>query len=525
MEVENDGGRDLLVPYFKASYPVLYLLTHEEARAEDEIVHAGSICNRADIKLWSCTNGLYDVRTKACNSDLDNPMKALDVILKAKEKNTVYIFRDLHRFFDQPKVLRLLRDIACQFRQGQKTLIIISPIGKIPPEIERDITLIEYKLPGRTQLNKVLDGLIEGNKALSKLDADHRHKTVEASLGLTTTEAENAMSKAVIEAKGEWDRVSQIVMREKAMMVKKTGILEYFETADQAQDVGGLGNLKKWLDERKEAFTQEARDFGLPSPRGCVLVGLPGCGKSLCAKVTANVMGVPLIRFDIGRVFAGLVGQSEQNMRTALQTIEAIGNCVVWVDEMEKAFAGAGSSQSGDSGVTQRVFGNFLTWMQERKGASFVVATVNRIASIPPELLRKGRVDEIFFVDLPDEAEREEILKIHIRKRKRDVEKVAKDEHFWKDCIKHSEGFSGAEIEEAVITGLYKAYHLDRKSKTKKDLQAIYIDSAIQNTVPVSKSQAENLKDMLQWATDNAVPASQREKLSDNQKLRRSLDI
>jgi SpoVK/Ycf46/Vps4 family AAA+-type ATPase len=524
MEVDSDGGRDLLVPYFKAGYPVLYLLTHEEARAEDEIVHAAEICKRTDIKLWSCTDGLYNVRTKTKQTDLDAPAKALEVILAAKEKNTVYVFRDLHRFFEQPKVLRLLRDIAIQFRQGQKTIIIISPIGKIPPEIERDITLIEYKLPGRAQLNKVLDGLIDGNKALDKIDADDRLKIVEASLGLTTSEAENAMAKAVIEAKGEWTGVSKTVMREKAMMVKKTGILEYFETAEQSKDVGGLENLKKWIDERKEAFTQEARDFGLPTPRGCVLVGLPGCGKSLCAKVIANMMGVPLIRFDIGRVFAGLVGQSEQNMRTALQTIEAIGNCVVWIDELEKAFAGAGSSQSGDSGVTQRVFGNFLTWMQERKGASFVVATVNRIGGIPPELLRKGRVDEIFFVDLPDEKEREEIFKIHVNKRKRDAEKMSKDD-FWQDCIKHSDGFSGAEIEEAVITGLYKAFHLDRKSKVKKDLQAIYIDAAVQNTVPVSKSQADNLKDMLQWARDNAVPASKREKLSDDQKLRRSLDI
>lgn len=520
-EQDLDGATgDLLVPYLKASYPVLYLLTPEEGRAEREIMAAGPQTKRDNIVLWSCTQGLVPLKGGQKDEEAKQPVAALTKILSEEKEGFIYVFRDLHLHFQNPSVVRLIRDIASAFKQGKRTLILVSPVNKITPEIERDVTLIEFELPNRENLNYVWSKIATRNKITE--NETEVERIVEAARGLTTVECENAVSKALVDRvkmqkRNELDKtvvipqLSEIVMKEKAMTVKKTGILEYFDIKEIPDNIGGLQPLKQWLDMRKLAFSKEAREFGLPAPRGYVLVGLPGCGKSLSAKATACIMNVPLIRFDVSRVFAGLVGQSEHNMRTAINTVEAIGNCVVWVDEMEKAFAGAGQSQSGDSGVTQRVFGIFLTWMQEKKSPSFIVATVNRILGLPPELLRKGRFDEIFFVDLPDESEREEIMKIHVRKRRdaKFLQEMMKD-GAWKDCIKASEGYSGAEIEEAIISGLYTAFHRGSKNGKREDLKMDYVYSSLLNTTPVSRSQQESLKSMLEWAKTNAVRANER---------------
>jgi SpoVK/Ycf46/Vps4 family AAA+-type ATPase len=248
-------------------------------------------------------------------------------------------------------------------------------------------------------------------------------------------------------------------------------------------------------------------------PRGILLAGLPGCGKSLSAKATSNILGVPLIRFDVGRVFGKLVGQSEANLRTAIQTVEAVGNCVLWIDEMDKAFAGMGGS-STDGGTSQRVFGNFITWMQEKTAPVFIVATVNRIECLPPELLRKGRFDEIFFVGLPSEKEREEILNIHIKKYKRNP-----DDFNLAGCVKASKDFSGAELEEAVVTGLYTAFYQNQRELTETD-----IEKSIKQTNPLAKSKLNQLEQMTQWAAKNAVNASVVDQTSDTS-AGRQLDL
>jgi SpoVK/Ycf46/Vps4 family AAA+-type ATPase len=262
--------------------------------------------------------------------------------------------------------------------------------------------------------------------------------------------------------------------------------------------VGGLENLKEWLATRAKAFSKAARDFGLPMPRGILLVGLPGCGKSLSAKAASNILGVPLLRFDIGKVFGGLVGESERNMRQAIQTAEAVGNCVLWIDEMEKAFAGMGGGGSNDGGTSQRVFGNFITWMQEKTAPVFIISTVNRIESLPPELLRKGRFDEMFFVGLPSEKERKAIFEIHLKR----YGKRAFSEAEVADCVKSSEGFSGAEIEEAVVSGLYAAFNHERQ------LEAADVLKAVKATNPLSKSKKAELEAMQEWAEKNAINAS-----------------
>lgn len=504
--------------FVRASYPILWVQTAEEARAEKEILEVAKAVRR-NLQVWSHTEGFLNLNTNE-KQECEDPVEALQAA-KEGENNTIYAFRDLHMFFNTIQVIRLLRDIARDFKQGKKTLIIISPVRDIPPELERDITLIEFKLPDRDIVGKIFDTLYESNKKVIKeeIDEDERELIIQAALGLTTNEVENAISKAIVDrAKMNGDEarpsISKLVMKEKALAVRKTGILEYFEAAENIGDIGGLENLKKWLDIRKNAFTRKARDFGLPTPRGILLVGLPGCGKSLSAKATSNALGVPLIRFDIGRVFGGLVGQSEQNMRSAIQTIEAIGNCVVWIDELEKAFAGAGGSGATDSGVTQRVFGTFITWMQENQSAAFIVATVNRIESLPPEMLRKGRFDEIFFVNLPGKREREVIFNIHIKKRDRDPSKFDIPE-----LAEVSAEFSGAEIEEAVITGLYSAFYDDARDLTTEDVK-----KAVEQTTPLSKSKKTDLEAMKKWAELNAVNASKLEgKLEEA--LGRQLDI
>ena len=303
------------------------------------------------------------------------------------------------------------------------------------------------------------------------------------------------------------------------------GILEYIEPEETIDDIGGLDSLKLWAEVRGKAFSVEAREFGLPMPRGIVLVGPPGCGKSLCAKAMSVILGVPLIKFDIGSVLAGLVGQSEQNMRNALHTIDAIGNCVVWIDEMEKAFAGAGGSGQHDSGVTQRVFGTFITWMQEKKSASFIVATVNRIEGLPPELLRKGRFDEIFYVGLPSEEEREEIFKIHLRALASKI--YIPDKVNIKDLVRSSDKFSGAEIRETIVEAMYQAFYRREEAgdeKIKSEFE-FYVQKAITDTTPLAVSEKKAIQGMMEWAEINAVNASVVKGKGKSKNKIRSLDI
>jgi len=304
----------------------------------------------------------------------------------------------------------------------------------------------------------------------------------------------------VSQAEGQKVPISRLVLKEKALAVKKSGILEYFEAKETSNSIGGLENLKLWLTMRSKAFSKKARDFGLPMPRGILLVGLPGCGKSLSAKAASNILQVPLLRFDVGKVFAGHVGESENNMRTVTQTVEAVGSCTLWIDEMEKAFAGMSGGGENDGGTGHRVFGNFITWLQEKTTPCFVIATVNRIDNLPPELLRKGRFDEIFFVGLPDETERESIFKIHIERYGRSMKDFkASDLKSW---VKASSDFSGAEIEEAIVSGLYNAFHHDRELTSDDVLKAI------KETNPLAKSRKAELEVMSNWAKDNAINAS-----------------
>jgi SpoVK/Ycf46/Vps4 family AAA+-type ATPase len=329
------------------------------------------------------------------------------------------------------------------------------------------------------------------------LDDAGRERLLQAALGLTLGEAENVFAKIIVkDERLSADDVNE-VFAEKQQIIRKSGLLEYCATSETFSNVGGMAVLKDWLNKRSLAFSQEARDFGLPAPKGILMLGVQGCGKSLCAKAVSTQWQLPLLRFDMGRMFGSLMGSSEENVRRAISVAESVAPAVLWVDEIDKAFAGSQGSGLTDGGTTARVFGTFLTWLSEKTAPVFVVATANDISHLPPELLRKGRLDEIFFVDLPDRDERAEIFGIHVQKRGRDI--ASFDLQGLADA---SKDFSGAEIEEAINSALYDAFY------DKVELTTGHVLQALAETVPLARTMDEQISQLRDWAEGRARNAS-----------------
>ncbi|MBM4091405.1 MAG: AAA family ATPase, partial [Planctomycetes bacterium] len=341
------------------------------------------------------------------------------------------------------------------------------------------------------------DDVRDNPKVRIELEPEARERLLHAARGLTLKEAENVFAKTlVLDGRLSSEDVS-VIFSEKQQIIKKSGLLEYYEAVEDFSHVAGLENLKQWLIKRQIAFTERAARFGLPSPRGVMLLGVQGCGKSLCAKAVSSLWNLPLLRFDIGQMFSSLVGSSEENVRRAIQTAESVAPVILWIDEIDKALAGSSGGGSSDAGTSARVFGTLLTWLSEKTSEVFVICTANDISHLPPELLRKGRLDEIFFVDLPHDRERREILQIHLRKRKRDPARFDLD-----PLVRLSDGFSGAEIEEAVIAALFDA--LSRNEELSTEL----IATSLRETVPLSKTMSEQMSVLRGWAAGRARPAS-----------------
>jgi SpoVK/Ycf46/Vps4 family AAA+-type ATPase len=401
-------------------------------------------------------------------------------------------------------VVRRLRDVAYQLRDSYKTIVIVAPRMRMAPELDKDVAVLEFDLPDVDDLNRLLDRIIEDVKDNPKLrivlDAESRERLLYAARGLTLREAENVFAKTLV-LDGRIDASDiDVVLAEKQQIIKKSGLLEYYETQEEFSNVAGLDNLKDWLWKRTVAFTDRAAEFGLPAPKGLLLLGVQGCGKSLSAKAVSSLWKLPLLRFDMGRMFGSLVGSSEENVRRAIRTAESVAPCILWVDEIDKAFAGAHGSGATDGGTTSRVFGTFLTWLSEKTARVFVIATANDVSNLPPELLRKGRLDEIFFVDLPSLAERKEIFRIHVMKRGRDPAKFDLDA-----LAAQCDGFSGAEVEEAIIAGLFDAF------SAGTDLDTTTVLRSLKATVPLSKTMSEELTRLRNWAHGRARPASGQE--------------
>ncbi len=490
--------------YIRARYPLLWVVTPEEKRALEEIDSLAQE-HKKRLLIWSVTTGLINpARPDRTDSSKRDPLALLTTILDDSEP-CIWVLRDFHPFLKEPTIVRRLREVSfgLQTQSASKTVILLGPVLKIPPELEKEITVIDFNLPTESQIEAMLTQVIESaRRGEIKIDLDRRQRVrlVKACLGLTQAESANAIAKAIIQAKGRLDSDAiEAVTAEKQQIIRKSGLLEFYASEEQLTGVGGLETLKEWLRKRVRAFGEEARAFGLPEPKGILLVGVQGCGKSLVAKSVANSWRLPLLRLDVGRLFASLVGSSEENLRTAIKVAESIAPVVLWVDEIEKGFSGVGSSNVSDAGTAARVFGSFVTWLQEKKAPVFVIATANSVEHLPPELVRKGRFDEIFFVDLPDAHERTAIWQIHIKKRNRNPEQF--DPH---TLAMASDGLSGAEIEQAVIAGLYEAFDQGRP------LEMSDLLDVLQDTVPLSRMMAEEIDALRTWARQRARRASAR---------------
>lgn len=492
--------RQELEIYIRARYPLLWIVTPEEERALKEIDGLAKSLRRR-LLYWSGTTGLTNPATPdRVDSAKRDPLQLLTTIMEDTEE-CIWVLRDFHPYLKDPNIVRRLREAAFLLQTSKKTIVLLGPVLKIPPELEKELTVIDLRLPTADEIDALLTATIEraqqsGTKV--QLDRRQRARLIRACMGLTENEAANAVAKAIIQADGRLggDAV-EAVTAEKQQIIRKSGLLEFYASAEQMTNVGGLEILKEWLRKRLRAFGDEARAFGLPEPKGILLVGVQGCGKSLIAKSVANSWRLPLLRLDVGRLFSSLVGSSEENLRSAIKVAESIAPVVLWVDEIEKGFSGVGSSNVSDAGTAARVFGSFITWLQEKQAPVFVIATANSVAHLPPELVRKGRFDEIFFVDLPAMQERSDIWKIHLLKRNRNPEEF--DLH---QLALASQGLSGAEIEQALIAGLYEAFDQNRA------LQMNDLLDVLQETVPLSRMMEEEIDALRTWATQRARMAS-----------------
>ena len=432
------------------------------------------------------------------------PVQAL-ANMESMTVEAVFILKDFHRHMDDPVVVRRLRDVGQKFAANRKTVVITAPEIAVPAELTTLVEYFDLPLPDPDRLREIIHEMFTrlSKTYTLKLQLDAAGvDAMSANLrGLTEEEAERAISQALVTRYALCPESVTDVLDAKKQLLRHSGLLDFIEASDNMAGVGGLENLKHWLGQRRGAWEDSAREFGLEPPRGMIILGVQGCGKSLCARAVAGEWKLPLVKFDTSAVYDKYIGETEKRIRKVFQVAEGLAPCVLWIDELEKVFAGSGpDSASADAGVSSRLLASFLSWMQDRKAAVFVAATCNNVTVLPPELIRKGRFDELFFVDLPNQAERKQIFSIQLARRKRnpadfDLDKVAAA----------AKGYSGAEIEAAVQGALYAAY------SEKKLLITQSLVDALAQTVPLSITRAEEIATLREWARTRAVPAALRD--------------
>jgi AAA+ superfamily predicted ATPase len=490
---------DSLRLLIQAGNPIISMQTPDELRAV-ELVR--EVAGQMSLPLveWSLTEGLVEWRPPG--KQLVGPGKLPDALgqVKLADNATLYLFKDLGPHCRDPMVVRHLRDLYFSPDSRLWSMVLVEALG-LPPELRRLTVPFDIGWPDEEELAEVVRSTFREAKrrSLRQLEARLTHRELEQLVqmlrGLTTEEAARLVS-AAIHDDGVLDGAQlPRIMEAKRARLGTLGCLESITADVPPDDMGGLRHLKRWLNLRREGFSARAREFGLDAPRGMLLLGVQGCGKSLCARVVASAWRMPLLRMDPGVLYQKFIGESEARLREALQQAESMAPVVLWIDEIEKAFASA-SSDSADGGLSQRMFGTLLTWMQDHSAPIFLIATANNIAQLPPELMRKGRFDEIFFVDLPGPADRETIFAIHLRKRRRD-----KSQFDISRLVAASDGFSGAEIEQAIISGLYQAFSANSECTTE------HLLAAMQATQPLSVLMREHVERLRAWAHCRCVPA------------------
>ena len=479
----------------KARYPIIYIATSEEERLEYVIKYCTKKYVSQTYYSWDFVDG-YQGNPNDTGFAAKNPLEALELVDKlTAETASVFVLKDYDNFLKDLSIIRKVKNLSRALKTQPKNIIIISPEVNIPDTLREFVTVIEFPLPTYHEINEELLRLMTSLK--QDIADDLLLSLTTACQGLSLERIRRVLSKVIAQS-GSIDRSSPpLVLEEKKQIIQQTQLLEFSLTDKKITDLGGLDNFKEWLKLRSEAFLPAAKEYGLPYPKGLLLVGVQGTGKSLAAKTVANEWNLPLLRLDFGRLFASLIGQSESRVRKMIQIAEALSPCVLWVDEIDKAFAGA--QNSGDSGTTSRVLATFLTWMSEKASPVFVVATANNIEWIPPEIIRKGRFDEVFFLSLPKKEERQAIFDVHLRKvRPNRIEE-------FELCLLSdlSKDFSGAEIEQVVIEAMRIGYSKGRDFNTE-DLLA-----SIQKIVPLSRTKNKELTLLQKWfESGNVVSAS-----------------
>ena len=491
------GFKEELDLMIRSRFTLICVRSYEEERIIDNIV---GLCRESNRKGFSWDHA--DFFQKLSDDSpfppkVTDPFKLLEEIDRM-EGDLLFILRDFHQCWEnQPRIIRKLRTLSHSLQYTRKSIIIITPTSNIPDELKDDLVLLDFPLPDQDDLKKILDELLLVPDARSDILPEESGKMLNASLGLSSNQARRIFAKAIV-SHGILDtRDIDMVKAEKKSIIRRSNALQLYLPSDTIADVGGLDMIKEWLRMRERAFTKEARDYGLPAPKGIALMGIPGTGKSLTAKMVANLWNLALIRLDIGALFGSYIGQSEENTRRALQLAEAVAPCIVWIDEIEKAL----SIGEGDGGTSMRVFGNILSWMQDKTAPVFIVATANDITKLPPELLRRGRFDEIFFLDLPTGTERKEIFSVHLRKRNRNPEDFEVDR-----LADASVGYVGAEIEQAVTEGMYIAYNDEETPAREFTTEDIL--TALEKLIPMSKSQRENIQTLRCWLTEGRAQSA-----------------
>jgi SpoVK/Ycf46/Vps4 family AAA+-type ATPase len=517
-----DNILDRLKVLIDSSTPIVVMETIEETRAVRLVRTACTQLGLATFE-WSIATGLARCGAEATletgklplrPTGFDETDQAAQALYNSREPAQVlatlegisleaaFILKDFHRHVDDPVVVRRLRDVGQKFQQNRRTVIITAPSITMPPELASLVEFLELPLPEPVRLRQIIDETIvtvgKTRTLRRTLDSAGLDAVANALRGLTEEEAERATSLAIVTRYGVTPEILSDITAAKKDLLKRSEMLDFVDVSETLSEVGGLENLKAWLAQRQGSWEKKARDFGLDPPRGAVILGVQGCGKSMCARAIAGEWKLPLVKFDTAAVYDKYVGETEKRIQKVFKVAEGLAPCVLWIDELEKVFAGSGpDSASVDAGVSSRLLASFLSWMQDRKEPVFVAATCNNVSALPPELIRKGRFDELFFVDLPDGHEREQIFAIQLAKRKRSPK-----EFDLKQLSILAQGFSGAEIEAVIRTGLYAAFASGQPLTTQT------LMDALRATVPLSTTRAEEIERLRAWARTRAVPAS-----------------
>ena len=482
---------DELALFLKARYPIIYINTIEEERVEYVIRKNVKTNLNRSIYSWDFVDG-YTNNPNNEGFAKRNPLQALELVEKLNpETPGMFLLKDFNRFLNDLSISRKLRNISRILKLQPKTIIIIGSDLSIPKELNDLITVVKFELPLEKEISQELDRLVTSLNI--KIDSQLFENLTRACQGLSLERIRRVLSKIIATYKTIDNNSISVLLSEKKQIISQTEILEYISVEESIINLGGLDNLKDWLTKRKKAFGAQAANYGLPTPRGLLLIGIQGTGKSLTAKAIANDWQLPLLKLDVGKLFGGIVGESESRLRQMINVAEAISPCILWIDEIDKAFSTTESK--GDSGTSNRVLGSFISWLSEKTRPVFVIATANNIELLPLEIIRKGRFDEIFFLDLPKENEREEIFKIHLQGFRPNTWKSFD----YKKLAQASESFSGAEIRQSIIEGMYLAFYEKREFTTKD------ICFALEELIPLANLESNQMRQLQNWASSGRI--------------------